>query len=117
MSNPAEVVREHLAAVADYDWDGAKRTMSANADLTLDGVTDWEWTIFNLYRQVTQAWDFTVSAVRLSGGDDGVVTGMIRLVNHGWIKDVRCRYQVTQDRIISITLFSSAPAKVSLPLA
>ena len=117
MSKPAEVVREHLAAVADYDWDGMNRSMSANADLTLHGMPDWEWTIFALYRNVTQAWDFAVSDVQLSEGDDGVVTGVIRLVNHDWTKDIVCKYQVTQDRIVSITLSDSAPVKASLPLA
>lgn len=116
MSNPVEVVRKHLAAVADYDWDGAKISMSANADLALDGVTDWEWTIFTLYRNVTQAWDFTFAETQLSEGDDGVVTGVIRLVNHGWVKGVMCKYHVTQDRIISITLADSAPTKASMPM-
>ncbi len=90
--------------------------MSANADLTLDGVTDWEWTIFTLYRYVTQAWDFKVADTQLSEGDDGVVTGVIRLVNHGWVKDVMCKYHVTQDRIFSITLSDSAPMKASMPM-
>lgn len=90
--------------------------MSANADLTLEGVTDWNWEVTSLYRYITQAWDFSVAETQLSEGDDGVVTGVIRLVNHGWVKDVKCTYHVTQDRIISITLSDSAPVKASLPI-
>jgi hypothetical protein len=111
-----EVVREHLAAVAGYDWAGVERSMSANADLTLDRVTDWEWTISTLYRHVTQAWDFTVADTQLSEGDDGLVAGVIRLVNHGLVKDVVCKYHVAQDRIISITLSDSAPMQASMPM-
>lgn len=116
MSNPVEVVRKHLAAVADHDWDGAKISMSGNADLALDGVTDWEWTIFTLYRNVTQAWDFTFADTQLSEEDDGVVTGVIRMVKDGWVKGVMCKYRVTQDWIISIPLADSAPMKASMPM-
>jgi hypothetical protein len=114
MSDPVEVVREHLAAVAGYDWDRVKTSMSANADLTLSGVADWEWTIFTLYRNVTQAWDFTVADTQLNVKSDGVVAGVIRLVNHGWVKDVACKYHVTEDRIIAVTLSDAAPVKASM---
>ena len=115
MSNPVEVVRDHLAAVADYDWDGVKRSMSPNVDLKLDGVADWDWTFYTLYRNVTQAWDFTLADTQLSEGDDGAVTGVVRLINQGWVKDVMCQYHVTQDRIVSITLSDSAPTQASMP--
>ena len=116
MSNPVEVVREHLAAVAEYDWDGVETSLSANAELTLGGVTDWEWTISTIYRHVTQAWDFTIADKLISQGDDGLVTGVIRLVNHGLVKDVVGEYHVAQDRIISITLSDSAAVKRSMPM-
>lgn len=113
MLDPVEVVRKHLEVVADHDWDGVRRSMAANADLTLKGVAGWEWEVTTLYRHITQAWDFTVADAQLVHRDRGAVTGMVVLVNGDRRKEVACDYQVNLDRIVSIVLSDSRPTDTS----
>ena len=113
MLDPVEVVRKHLEAVADHDWDGVRRSMAANADLALEGITDWEWDVTTLYRHITQAWDFTVADAQLVEGNRGAVTGMVVLVNGDRRKEVACEYRVNLDRIVSIVLSDGRPTDTS----
>lgn len=107
MPDPVDVVRNHLEAVARFDWDGLRLSMAPNARLTIKGVVQGDVTV--LYRHITQAWDFTVADTRLSDEGGGAVGGVMLLVNGLWRKAVSCEYQVTSGRIASIALSDPSP--------
>lgn len=108
---PSDIIGEHVAAVSKYDWRAVERTVSENAQLRLAGVDSSVWTISNLYRYVTQAWDFTIDNVQISDGPDGLVRAQIRLTNGEWVKQIQGEYCVRENRIASITLTDAHPVK------
>lgn len=87
--------------------------MATNADLTLKSVTNQEWEISALYRQITQAWDFTVTQAQLVDQGHGAVTGVLVLMNGDWRKEVACSYRINLDQIVSIVLSDSRPMDTS----
>lgn len=87
--------------------------MIADANLTLRGVADWKWEVGNLYRHISQAWDFTISEADLVDAKDGIVTGTIVLLNAEWRKEVNCEYRVTSGLISSIAFSASKPVNTT----
>lgn len=83
--------------------------MMADANLALKGVADWKWEVGNLYKNISQAWDFTIAEANLVDAGGGIVTGMIVLFNDEWRKEVNCEYRVTLGLISSIAFSASKP--------
>lgn len=83
--------------------------MMADANLALKGVADLKWEVGNLYRNISQAWDFTIAEANLVDVGGGIVTGMIVLLNDEWRKEVNCEYRVTSGLISSIAFSVSKP--------
>ena len=83
--------------------------MMVDANLTLKGVADWKWEVVNLYRNISQAWDFTISEANFVDAGSGIVTGMIVLLNAEWRKEINCEYRVTSGLISSIAFSASKP--------
>lgn len=109
MPDPVEVVRKHIEAVASFDWDAVKASVMDDANLTLEGVVDWKWEVGNLYRNISQAWDFTITEADLADAGGGIVTGMIVLLNAERRKVVACEYRVTLGLVSSIAFAESKP--------
>lgn len=86
--------------------------MMADATLALKGVADWKWEVGNLYRNISQAWDFTVAEGNLVNAGSRIVTGMIVVLNDKWRKEVICEYRVTSGLISSIAFSASKPVKI-----
>ena len=113
MSADVEVVRLHLAALGRFDWAALQSSISEDAVLRLVGLEGWDWAVGNLYRQVTQAWDYMPADVRLSDEGNGVVRAEIRLSNGGAVKDIEGEYRVFRDRIEAIVLTDGRSATAS----
>lgn len=109
MPDAVELVRKHIEAVASFSWDALDASMATDAILTFEGVADWKWEVGNLYRNITQAWDFAISEAVLRDAGNGGVTGMIVLSNATWRKEVACEYRVASDLISSIAFSESKP--------
>lgn len=110
MSAPVEVVRDHIAALARYDWAAMESTVSNNVQLELVGVENWEWSLSTLYRHVSQAWDYMPEDVELSDQGDGIVHAVIRLASGGGsVKQIEGRYRISGGRIDSIILTYEPP--------
>ncbi len=84
-------------------------SVSEDVKLLLVGTVDWEWTLPNLYRQITQAWDFWPEDIQLHDQGSGTVRTTIRLTNGGATKEIEGVYHVSGDRIDAITLTDSVP--------
>jgi ketosteroid isomerase-like protein len=106
-----EAVRQHLAALASYDFPALNGSVSTNVELRLIGETSWKWELAGLYRFITQAWDFAVGDVQLADEGGGSVRVQIRFVNGDWVKDVEGQYQVEMGRISLITLTNATPTR------
>jgi hypothetical protein len=109
MPDPVELVLKHLDAVAGFDWRAVEASMMAGADLSLEGVVDWKWDVDNLYRFISQAWDFSIFRADLVGAEGGAVTGTIVLLSGAWRKEVTCEYRVVTDLISSIAFSDRKP--------
>lgn len=111
VSASVEVVRRHLSALADYDWPALDNSVSIGANLRLAGASDFKWTLTNLYRHVTQAWDLPVRDVHLADEGEGVVRAKIHLANDLQAKDIEGEYCVAMGRIDAISLSDAVPTK------
>lgn len=86
--------------------------MTADAELSMEGVLDWHWDVGNLYRFISQAWDFSISQADLLDAGRGAVTGTISLLNGTWRKEVTCEYRVASDLISLIAFSDSEPVSI-----
>lgn len=111
MSASVEIVRRHFSALGNYDWPTLENSVSGDAKLRLEGASNFKWTLTNLYRHVTQAWDLPVCDVHLTDEGQGVVRAKIHLANDLQAKDIEGEYCVAMGRIDAISLTDAAPTK------
>jgi hypothetical protein len=105
-----EIVRAHLDAAWNSDWDTLRRSVADNPRLIVRGGTSshFEWDIAGLYRHISQAWDFVPGTVQLSEKPDGVVEAKFCLTNGGgWAKQVAGIYHVHEGRIYLVDVTDS----------
>jgi hypothetical protein len=110
-----DVVRAHLEAAWNFDWDALRNSLSDCAQLVLRDAPEFDWDISGLYRHITQAWDFLPGHVDLSDRGDGLVDAEMYLTNGPqgrWAKKVSGEYRVSGQRIDRIVLSDSLAFEV-----
>jgi len=106
---PVEAVQRHLEAVRSFEWDALEASMTKDAVLIWQSASAEhpQASAPQLYRAISQAWDFMPKGFELHDRGGGLVDAKLHLTNGtggGWSKEVRGRYRVLDERICEIVL-------------